>query len=179
MPLADGRGNPARTGPGWPGDFLLHPVALSAVVLLLINDWYAKREWPGMITGKLSDVAGLVFFPLLLVAAAEFLARLLSRPWLATTRTVLWVALAIGLLFAGTKCVGAVRTTDEAILGSLRWAPHAIAALVAGDEPGPIVRPHVAADLTDLLAVPFVLASVWITSGYRTTDPCEHEEADR
>lgn len=48
---------------------LLHPGALAAVAVLVLNDWWAKRHHPSWLTGKLSDVAGLVMAPLALSAA--------------------------------------------------------------------------------------------------------------
>ncbi|MFT5682697.1 MAG: hypothetical protein ACI8RZ_003621, partial [Myxococcota bacterium] len=47
-------------------DPLLHPVTLTAMALLAVNDHWAKYALTGVVTGKLSDFAGLVFFPLLL-----------------------------------------------------------------------------------------------------------------
>jgi hypothetical protein len=47
---------------------LLHPVSLIAIATLVINDQVLKARWPSWWTGKLSDVAGMVFFPLLLSA---------------------------------------------------------------------------------------------------------------
>ena len=47
---------------------LSHPVTIAAVALLLMNDHVLKSAWRSSATGKLSDVAGLVFFPLLLGA---------------------------------------------------------------------------------------------------------------
>jgi len=56
--------------PTWASD-LLHPLPLTAVAVLAINDHLLKGSGilPGSITGKLSDVAGLFFFPVLLAAA--------------------------------------------------------------------------------------------------------------
>ena len=45
---------------------ILHPLCLLSVFLLGLNDHYLKWEHPSYLTGKLSDFAGLVFFPLLL-----------------------------------------------------------------------------------------------------------------
>jgi len=50
---------------------LLHPLSLLALTLLALNDHVFKVAYPGWLTGKLSDFAGLVFFPLVL----EFLLR--------------------------------------------------------------------------------------------------------
>jgi hypothetical protein len=50
-------------------DALLHPVVLLALAVWLVNDHWAKAALPGAVTGKLSDVAGLIVFPLLPAAA--------------------------------------------------------------------------------------------------------------
>ena len=54
----------------WPGEELLHPVPILCMILLGVNDHVLKGSgWvPGVVTGKLSDFAGLVFFPLFLTA---------------------------------------------------------------------------------------------------------------
>lgn len=45
---------------------LAAPGSVLALVVLALNDHVLKQTWPGWVTGKLSDVAGLVFAPLLL-----------------------------------------------------------------------------------------------------------------
>lgn len=47
---------------------LAHPITLGAIALLLLNDHVLKQATPSILTGKLSDFAGLFFFPFLLVA---------------------------------------------------------------------------------------------------------------
>jgi hypothetical protein len=49
-----------------------HPLCLTAVGVLLVNDHLLKAAWPGVLTGKLSDVAWLVVAP---VVTAALLAR--------------------------------------------------------------------------------------------------------
>jgi hypothetical protein len=41
-------------------------VTVAGVLVLLVNDHLLKQAWPGLVTGKLSDVAGLVVAPALL-----------------------------------------------------------------------------------------------------------------
>ena len=53
------------------GGRVLHPVVLTALAIWLLNDHVLKARWPGAVTGKLSDVAGLVAFPVLLAAGIE------------------------------------------------------------------------------------------------------------
>lgn len=48
--------------------FFIHPIPLLAVVLLGLNDHYLKYQYPGLVTGKLSDFLGLFYFPLFLSA---------------------------------------------------------------------------------------------------------------
>ena len=63
------------------GEFL-HPVPLASLAVLALNDWVLKGSGivPAALTGKLSDLAGLLFFPLLLTAVWDSaLALLLPR----------------------------------------------------------------------------------------------------
>jgi len=48
---------------------LRHPATLISISLLLFNDHVLKIAAPSPLTGKLSDFAGLFFFPFLLAAA--------------------------------------------------------------------------------------------------------------
>ena len=66
-----GRDGPNR--PALPVGEFFHPLSLLALSLLIVNDWILKPSpWaPSALTGKLSDVAGLVFFPLLLTALVD------------------------------------------------------------------------------------------------------------
>lgn len=60
--------------------WLCHPVTVIATVVLLLNDHLLKHSLPGLVTGKLSDVAGLVVAPplvaLLLAGRADLTATL-------------------------------------------------------------------------------------------------------
>jgi hypothetical protein len=72
-------------------DFLLSWVFLGSLAALLVNDLYLKPYRPSVVSGILSDFAGIVFFPILLVALAEVMMIFLpgkrfAAPW--------WFALA-------------------------------------------------------------------------------------
>lgn len=140
-----------------PGDGLLHPVPLAAVAILVLNDHVLKERWAGLVTGKLSDVAGLVFFPLLLDALA---ARL---PWaraLPPLRRVAACALATAVVFAAVKTWAPATRAYEIGLGLLQWPIRAAFAVLRGDAPGPPLRAALVRDPTDLVALPFVAVSV-------------------
>ncbi|MBA2380712.1 MAG: hypothetical protein H0V73_01260, partial [Chloroflexi bacterium] len=135
-----------------------HPVVLGAILVLVLNDQVLKRAWPGVTTGKLSDVAGLVFAPLVLVAVAELLLGAPGR-WDRPSRRMLTIAVgATGLGFAAVKLIPGFETAWEAALGAIQWPASAIGDLLAGRSLPPI-RPVVATpDVTDLVALP----AIWI-----------------
>ena len=54
-----------------PGEGVLSPSFLGAVGVLVLNDHVLKGYGPGWLTGYLSDVAGLFFFPIFLQAILE------------------------------------------------------------------------------------------------------------
>jgi hypothetical protein len=62
-----------------PGRLLLHPVALCALALIVFNDVVLKPHWPGLVSGKLSDVGICVVLPLFLVACIEWMTWLARR----------------------------------------------------------------------------------------------------
>jgi hypothetical protein len=66
---------------GMPVEEFAHPWPLMAMALLGVNDHLLKGSgWlPGWLTGKLSDFAGLLFFPLFVTAAADTLLYLTFR----------------------------------------------------------------------------------------------------
>ena len=141
--------------PALPVGEALHPAALAALALLLVNDWVLKPRvipdsGPSLVTGKLSDVAGLAFAPVVLSAAIGLVlhaaARLGARvdPSLSRRRLVLCV-LATGAGFAAVKL------------------DPALAARAAGWLTGLLGRPaRFVADPTDLLTLPALLAALWI-----------------
>ena len=63
------RGVDRAEAPALPVGEAMHPVTLAAVVVLVVNDWILKPRFHDWLTGKLSDVAGLAFAPVVLSAA--------------------------------------------------------------------------------------------------------------
>lgn len=105
------------------GSLVAHPSTIAALVVLVANDHWAKARWPGLITGKLSDFAGLVFAPTLIVATMELLARrpLRARVTFATT-------LIVGIGFALVKTWAPATEVYRAWWG---WLSHPIDAVIA------------------------------------------------
>lgn len=106
---------------------LAHPGSVLALVVLVLNDHLLKQAWPGWVTGKLSDVAGLVVFPLLLAVPLTALRVRRSLP-------VALVVAGGGFVFCKTSAWGAAWTSS---LWSIFGTPTMMRA-----------------DVTDLLALP-------------------------
>ncbi|MEQ9499258.1 MAG: hypothetical protein RIT81_20410 [Deltaproteobacteria bacterium] len=141
--------------PARPGDALLHPVPLAAIGVLLLNDHVLKAAYPGFVTGKLSDVAGLVFFPLFLVSAFEVVeARFVAR-WRPKPSVLLVAVVATATMFSLVQIWAPATWLYRYGLGAVQW-PFVAA---AGGTFRPVV---VMADPTDLVTVPAVLAAWWI-----------------
>jgi hypothetical protein len=143
-----------------PGDALLHPIALAAIATLLLNDHVLKARFPGFVTGKLSDIAGLVFFPLLLAAAVEALSRAAGlvaadAPALSRRRVIAGCAAATALAFAAVKTWEPATAACEAAFGVAQWPLRAGWALARGALPGMPVPARITCDPTDLVALPF------------------------
>jgi hypothetical protein len=139
---------------------LTTPAVLAAIALLIVNDHILKGSgmMPGVVTGKLSDLAGMVFFPLLLAAGLE----------LARVRVSVGAcAIATGVVFAAIKLIGPAGDAYRFGLGALQWPLRALGAIVGGHAVPGIAPVHLTADPTDLLVLPALLIPVWIATSRR------------
>lgn len=127
-----------------PGGALLHPLPLAAVGLLVLNDHVLKQLTPGVVTGKLSDLAGLAFFPLFLLSLCELAGVRRSRP-------------ALLACMAATALVFALVKTQP-------WALLAYQNGLGLFHGGPV---QAVLDPTDLFCLPAVLAGLWLFPGQR------------
>jgi hypothetical protein len=141
-------------GPGkraLPAGEFLHPVPLLALVMLAVNDHVLKGSgWlPAPITGKLSDAAGFVFFPLLCTAALDtalWAAARLGAPVDFSLRWwKLWLSLALTAgLMASIKLSAAASSAVADLLGAV------------GFESVIVVDP------SDLATLPAVVIAYWV-----------------
>jgi hypothetical protein len=110
---------------------LLHPVLLVALAIWSLNDHLLKPTFAAWWTGKLSDVASLVAFPLLVVGASELVrGRWLGR--LELPLVVFW-CLATGFVMATINTLPEAAWAYRHGLGFAQWlatgargAPHAV-----------------------------------------------------
>ena len=117
-------------------------VPLMAVALFAINNGLLKRAWPGLVTGKLSDLLVCFFLPLFVSALLERVSRLSAR-----TRLAIGIALTGAIFIAVKTSAAASHLLDRQIALLLqpfgvRTAPNRV-------------------DVTDLCALP-MLALAWI-----------------
>ena len=124
-----------RTQTGLALRALASPVFVFSLVVLILNDHVVKQAWPGWVSGKVSDVAGLVVAPLLL--AVLLTALRLPRP----------VPVALALTGLGLTITKAWET--GATFTSAVWS-------LTG------IPTQIRADPTDLLALPALYAAWWV-----------------
>ncbi len=124
-----------------------------AVLVLIANDHVLKYAYPGVITGKLSDIAGLFFFPLLVVDALG-----LCRPEIRRqTSWLLCACLATGVAFAAVKLWAPANAVYATGLAMLQWPFRALGGLLHHGG-APRLRPvRLVMDATDLVALPVLI----------------------
>jgi hypothetical protein len=137
-------------------ELLLHPIPLAAIALLLANDHWLKAAHPGWLTGKLSDVAGMTFFPLLALVFLDAAARCIRRDLPRSPATVVGPALATAAAFAAIKAFAPATEAFRWSLGLLQWPLQALASLLHGASVHGPMPVQAVTDPTDLLALPFV-----------------------
>lgn len=123
---------------------LTHPATLAALAALLVNDIALKRAFPdAWATGKLSDLAWMVFAPPLLAYALSLLPG----------RSALGRRAVFGIAYAGLPLLYAAFNTFEPVHNAISRG----LALVGGSGPGAPLDP------TDSAVIPFAMAAaLWV-----------------
>lgn len=140
------------------GEGLLHPVVIAALGALLVNDHFLKdSSAPSLLTGKLSDVAGLILLPAVFTAASEW-ARFLTasgcqRGRVAGPISVFIAATVFALLQTSTLVTGLYERT----LGFMQWVSSAAWSLATAEPVPPMVSVSNVTDFGDLLVLPACL----------------------
>ncbi|MGH1344234.1 MAG: hypothetical protein ACRBN8_21930 [Nannocystales bacterium] len=135
---------------------LLRPWVVASVFVLLLNDHVLKASVPGTVTGKLSDFAGLLFFPYLLHALWASVMPHRAR--------LLPCVIATGLVFSAIQLDPTVGEMWAWALGGLQWLGWTGWAVIAGEATPPLRSVSHTADPTDLWALPmlgFSLRDAW------------------
>lgn len=143
------------------GEALLHPVSLLCIVLWGLNDHVFKALYGNWLTGKLSDLTGLVAFPLFAFSLWQ-LALLVSgtrRP--VRPRELLAILAVTGTLLAASKL-----TSQGAFVYAL-WVGFTHAPSATLCTPFDIAaRVQHTQDPTDLIALPMLGIAWWLARRY-------------
>ena len=146
-----------------PGDLLLHPVALVAMAVVIVNDRWVKIHHPGLLSGKLSDFAGLIYFPLFVATLVEVCRwAIRGRHWTVTPGFVGGVATVTGVIFLFAKVTSWGGDAYRAVFGLVWWPADALRSLLNGDGWPPIGRLGLTQDVSDLVALPCLVVPVLV-----------------
>jgi len=143
------------------GDGLLRPVPLVGIAMLLINDQFLKGAAPGVLTGKISDFAGMAYFPLFLVALVEVASAVVGFNLVGSRRVLAAAVVATGVVFTAIQLVPLAADAYRTGLGFAQWVISAPMRLVSGTGLGEPWRVRLASDLTDLIAL-LALPIAWL-----------------
>jgi hypothetical protein len=145
-----------------PGGALLHPIALLCIAALILNDHMLKHEVGGWWTGKLSDFAGLVFFPLLVHAGWEYIATWTGRSRAGSRRVLIGCLVVTAVGFSIIQLWDPAGDAYRAGLAAVQWPYHAVVAVISGDPTPSVGRVHLTQDPTDLIALPALGVAAWL-----------------
>ena len=138
------------------GRSLLHPIVLLALALWVLNDHVLKNAYPSELTGKLSDVASLIVFPLLATAAVE-----LMRGKRSDVVLVVWVILT-GVVMATINVFDASAEAYRIGLAAAQWPFLALGPWLSDATLPPLHRVDLTMDPTDLWTLPALLVPLAI-----------------
>ena len=96
---------------------LAHPWSLLAMFVLALNDHWWKGLGPAWLTGKISDVAGLFYFPFLVTIPCALLFR--ARPSSIRLPVGRFVFSSVAIWFAAAKTLPAVHAVTVRLAGAL------------------------------------------------------------
>jgi len=146
-----------------PGDELLAPLPLGAMLLFGLNNWVLKATYGNWITGKLSDLAACFFIPFLISAVIGAL-----RPKWAIVQRVQIGAVITAVVMTLVK----TNATASSVLDAVLALP--LPASLASTN---------TVDPTDLIALPFCALAVGYASELERNSgpwrPCAELESER
>lgn len=157
------------------GDLLLHPVVLAALAVWAVNDHVGKEAWPGLVPGKLSDLAGVIVTPVLLLGLYEL------RPGGRVARPAVVAACvaAVGAAFVLVESVPVATEVYERGMGLVRWPADLVRSALAGRALAGPVRVQLWADAPDLITLPFLAVPLVLGLRHARGAPERRHDPDR
>ncbi|MDB4990702.1 MAG: hypothetical protein JWN04_5880 [Myxococcaceae bacterium] len=151
------------------GDGMLSPSALLALLLWLLNDHVLKQRMPGVLTGKLSDVASLIVLPLAVQAAWELCAK--REPFVPSRFAIVAACALVGAFFVWMEATALGSLAFRSVLALAQWP---FRMLRSEGWSAPRLVAH-RADLEDLLTLPSLLIAYGVgrRRAREARDACE------
>ena len=121
---------------------------------LVLNDHVAKRTFHNEVTGKVSDFAGLILFPLFVVTAVEAIRRIFdSARWPLTLRWLCGVVILTGVVFVLTKTWAPMGVVYRVSYSTAQWPFRSLANAVLPGGSTSTSSIQLVRDTTDLTAL--------------------------
>jgi hypothetical protein len=124
-----------------------------------------KMICPSALTGKLSDVAGLIVCPLLVLRTIEMLSPRCFQSWSVRRNTLYAALVLVALVLVGIKTVDAAAFTYQWGLAAAQWPVRSMFALMNGAAPSSLRPVALVRDHSDLWTLPSLLVPWWIALG--------------
>lgn len=151
-----------------PGDLVLLPVSIISLAVLVVNDHFLKDRYHNAVTGKLSDAAGIVFFPLFLAAIIEVIAALATRRrWRFSEVGITVCVISSGAAFALTKLWSPAGHIYRILTAGMEWPFFAVKSMITGTAIPGVAGAHLVHDPSDLLVLPLLIIPWWFGSRAR------------
>jgi hypothetical protein len=132
---------------------MLHPVAMGALVVLIVNDHLLKVVAPSPVTGILSGVAGMIVMPLVIVSLVEVTCSAVGRWRRPGARVLMLACLMTAIGYAAVELVPGAADAYRYAWGAMQWPLRALGALADGGGVPSIVPVTAVSDPVDLLAI--------------------------
>ena len=159
------------------GAFLLRGETLVGLAIMVTNDHFLKVRFHNPITGKLSDVGGMLLLPLLAATIVDFASRLLRHRTPAPhLRTYSMMVVAIGVMFTLMKTTSFGIHAYDTLNSAIEWPILAVKAVLTGSSPWAWPSTNALVDPTDLWAL-LALVVAW-NAGRRVIGGRERPSTD-
>jgi hypothetical protein len=86
--------------------YLRHPVILAALILTALNDHFLKAYFHNFLTGKISDITGLFYFPVFLYALYDLYKKPKSSHEKINLKKIAWCVMVTDFLYIIFKFTG-------------------------------------------------------------------------
>lgn len=143
------------------GAYLIHPLVLAALALWLLNDHAGKSMYPGWLSGKASDVASLMVFPLVPIAALDLVRARAGKPPPGTGWIAGWV-IATGAVMTTINLFDRAATAYRWGLAAAQWPLRVVYESMLGHDIPGLHPVRLTMDPTDLWTLPALLVPLML-----------------